>query len=157
MTDRLNHQVLVYAPEGDMLYSFGRAGSGAGHLNRPTGIAYDPLRDRVLVTDKDNHRVQVFTPQGQFITQFGSRGKRDGQFLYPWGIALSRCGTLIVIADSRNHRLQLFTSNGHFVKSFLGFEYPRGVAFSLNGKSTYTPLSTSDHLGPPTINMTLSY
>lgn len=134
VTDREQHEILIYAPEGDLVHSFGGRGSGHGKFNRPTGIAHDAVGDRFFVTDKDNQRVQAFTSQGKFLFAFGHRGKLDGQFCYPWGIAVCRTNGNIAVADSRNRRIQLFTSTGQFISKFGGMDYPRGVAFSLNGK-----------------------
>ena len=139
LTDREYDEVVIYKPDGDFISSFGGKGKRPGLFNRPTGIAYDALYDRVFVADKNNHRLQVFTPVGGFIGRLGKCGKMAGQFSYPWGVALNKNG-LILVADSRNHRLQLFSPNGQFMRMFqpgfpFPFNFPRGVAFSNNGKS----------------------
>lgn len=134
MTDLEHHEILIYTPEGDLLHSFGGLGSGAGKFNRPNGIAHDAVGDRFFVTDKNNHRVQAFTSEGKFLFAFGRRGYLDGQLRYPSGIAVCRTNGNIAVADSRNRRIQLFTSTGQFITKIVGMDYPRGVAFSLNGK-----------------------
>jgi DNA-binding beta-propeller fold protein YncE len=138
VTDREQHQVLVYTHLGEPAFAFGQYGRNTGEFRRPCGIAYDACLDRVYVTDKDNHRVQVFNAVGVFMFSFGARGKKNGQFAFPWGIDVNRVGTLIVVADSRNHRLQLFNEHGTFMRKIADrgvfFDYPRGVAFDPTGK-----------------------
>ncbi|HEU4599193.1 MAG TPA: NHL repeat-containing protein, partial [Solirubrobacterales bacterium] len=48
----------------------GIAGTGAGQLNRPGGIAVAENGD-VYVFERANHRVQVFSPAGGFLRMFG--------------------------------------------------------------------------------------
>lgn len=138
VTDREQHQVIIYGPDGTIITTFGEFGERTGQFRRPTGIAFDPVNDRIYVTDKDNHRVQVFSALGDFLFAFGFRGRSTGAFSFPWGIAVSKSGDLIAIADSRNHRLQLFNKNGQFLRKYTDggkyFEYPRGVEFDPTGK-----------------------
>lgn len=148
MADREKHQVMVFSPDGEFNFQFGGRGHAPGKFFRPTALAYDPVRDRILVSDKDNHRIQIFNSRGQFLSTFGSRGHQAGEFMFPWGIAVSRDCALIAVADSRNHRIQLFDADGNFVRQFqvntgwkskdykTKFDYPRGITFNLTGKST---------------------
>ena len=147
MADRERHEVLVYGPDGELVKTIGKHGRGKAEFFRPTAVAYDATRDRLLVADKDNHRVQILTAEGDFILSFGRRGNFPGQFFFPWGVAVSRDGKYIVVADSRNHRIQLFTHDGKFLRKFnvcsndksstaykKEFDYPRGVCFDPTGK-----------------------
>jgi len=142
VTDREQHQILVYTHLGEPAFAFGQHGRSTGEFRRPCGIAYDAYLDRVYVTDKDNHRVQVFNAVGVFMFAFGARGKKNGQFAFPWGIDVNRVGTLIVVADSRNHRLQLFNEHGTFMRKIADrgvfFDYPRGVAFDPTGQYIFS-------------------
>jgi DNA-binding beta-propeller fold protein YncE len=142
VTDREQHQVLVYTHIGDPAFAFGQFGRCTGEFRRPCGIAFDSCLDRVYVTDKDNHRVQVFNAIGRFLFAFGTRGKKNGQFAFPWGIAVNHVGTLVVIADSRNHRLQIFNEHGTFMRKIADrgvfFDYPRGVAFDPTGQYVFS-------------------
>jgi tripartite motif-containing protein 71 len=112
---------------------------------RPTGIDFDRVNNRLLVTDKDNHRVCVFSVEGNFIMSFGSEGHLNGEFNYPWGVAVSSDGEYIAVADSKNHRVQLFSRGGEFIRKFTVFEVkpfeykneldrPRGICFDNTGK-----------------------
>jgi len=142
VTDREQHQVLVYNHDGSPAFAFGCYGRNTGEFRRPCGIAFDVALDRIYITDKDNHRVQVFSSVGVFIFSFGVRGKKNGQFAFPWGIDVNRLGTQIVVADSRNHRLQLFSEHGTFLRKIADrgafFDYPRGVAFDPTGQYVFS-------------------
>jgi hypothetical protein len=48
----------------------GIAGSKAGQISRPGGIAVGPNGD-VYVFERTNHRIQVFSPAGEFLFMFG--------------------------------------------------------------------------------------
>src|SRR5262245_15463939 len=55
--------------------TFGSAGSGAGQLNGPQGVAIQQTSGNVFVADTGNARVAVFGPTGTFVRAFG------------WGVA----------------------------------------------------------------------
>jgi len=142
VTDREQHQVLVYSQDGTPAFAFGSYGRNTGEFRRPCGIAFDQVHDRLYVTDKDNHRVQVFSSQGIFVFSFGVRGKKNGQLAFPWGIDVNHVGSLIVVADSRNHRLQIFNEQGAFLRKIADrgvfFDYPRGVTFDPTGQYVFS-------------------
>jgi len=143
VADRENHEILVFKPDGELDFTFGKRGTGHGEFFRPTSVAYDPINEKIYVGDKDNHRIQTFTNKGEYLSSFGCRGYRVGQLMYPWGLAVSKCGELIVVADTRNHRIQLFTAGGRFLRQYPvrpnknEFNHPRGVAFDLTGENIY--------------------
>ncbi len=57
--------------------SFGEAGSGAGQLSTPQGVAVDSSGN-VWVSERDNNRVDEFGPEGKFKLAFGW-GVKDGK------------------------------------------------------------------------------
>ncbi len=63
-----NARVHKYSPEGELLLSWGKPGTGAAEFNLPHGIWVDG-DDRVWVADRCNDRIQIFTTEGKFITQ----------------------------------------------------------------------------------------
>lgn len=85
-----NHRVNEFTPWGDFVKSWGwgvadgsnelqtctttcfkgLAGSGAGQLNAPNGVAVDSNGD-VYVFEKENLRVQKFDSEGHFLLMFG--------------------------------------------------------------------------------------
>jgi tripartite motif-containing protein 71 len=143
VADREHHEVLVFSPDGELEFTFGKLGPGPGEFFRPTSIAHDPKNNRILVSDKDNHRIQIFNNKGEYLSSFGRRGYRVGQFSYPWGLGVSKSGEMIAVADTRNHRVQLFDEQGTFLRQWplkinkSEFDHPRGIAFDLNGGNIY--------------------
>jgi hypothetical protein len=64
-----NARVHRFTPDGTLIASWGRPGSGPGEFRLVHGIAALP-DDRVLVADRENDRVQVFTSDGTFLEQW---------------------------------------------------------------------------------------
>ena len=122
------------------------AGSAAGRLKGPSGIATDPVTHRVYVSDLSNKRVSAYTPWGEFVMAFGwgvrngdpepqtctsetgcqagLSGSGPGEFgdsLYfgPNGIAVDESGDIYVM-DLGNRRVQKFDSEGNFILTFGG-------------------------------------
>lgn len=139
VTERHNHRVQIFGPDGKFRSTFGSPGEHEGEFNRPAGLVVDNL-GRIIVVDKDNHRVQIFNGDGRFLLAFGSSGTKAGEFNYPWDVAVNE-ERIIAVADSRNHRIQGFTENGRFLW-MIGvwdnlpdspFDNPRGVCFAPSG------------------------
>ncbi len=106
----------------------------APNLQRPAGLAYDPLRDHLYVADSAAHRVWIFTGDGKPLGAIGQRGTGDGDFNFPTHVAVDRNGNLYV-ADALNFRLQMFDREGRFTGNFGRhgdasgtFASPKGVA-----------------------------
>jgi len=55
--------VQVFNRQGELLYTFGAAGTRAGEFQLPAGLFIDHS-DRVFVVDSFNRRVQVFQYAG---------------------------------------------------------------------------------------------
>jgi DNA-binding beta-propeller fold protein YncE len=120
----------------------GEAGSGAGQLDNPEGIAADPSSGHVYVADYHNVRIDEFDAWGQFVKAWGwgvrdgaaelqtcgpkatppsvtclkgIAGSGPGQFANSkGGIAVDVTGN-IYAGDMDNHRLQKFDSEGNFL------------------------------------------
>lgn len=111
-------RVDVYARGGKLLRSF-----GAGDLERPTGIAIDRARRRVIVVDgsrhgSNRHRVLAYDLAGTKLFEVGrGLGSDDGQFLFPSYVAVDGDGR-IYVADTMNFRLQVFDADGRFVRKY---------------------------------------
>jgi DNA-binding beta-propeller fold protein YncE len=64
-----NARVHKFAPDGQLLFSWGEPGTGPGQFNLPHGIAID--RDGVIyIADRENSRVQLFTPRGDWLAEW---------------------------------------------------------------------------------------
>src|SRR5947209_9395470 len=87
----------------------GTAGSAAGQLSVPFGVAVDSSGD-VFVADTANNRVQTFDATGAYVSQFGSgviAGSGEGQFSGPSGVAVDSSGD-VYVADRGNDRVEKF-------------------------------------------------
>jgi hypothetical protein len=89
--------------------SFGKAGSGAGDLSDPSGVAVSEATGDVYVVDKGNDRVEYFTSTGAYVGEFNGSGlllgegraagsgfgeTPTGQFEEPEGIAVDNSCSL---------------------------------------------------------------
>jgi sugar lactone lactonase YvrE len=113
---------------------------GEGVLERPTGVALDPGRQRLYVVDTVACQVVVFDQAGREVSRFGRRGIGRGEFNAPTFIAVAPDGTLAV-ADSLNFRVQRFSGDGTLVRAFgqIGdasgdFVRPKGVGTDARGR-----------------------
>ncbi|MEX1018010.1 MAG: flippase activity-associated protein Agl23 [Litorilinea sp.] len=60
VTDPALFRVVVMSPVGEIKASFGRYGTEANQFGLPTGIAYDPVSNMILISDADNNRVVAY-------------------------------------------------------------------------------------------------
>jgi len=124
---------------------------GKGHLTRPTGIAYDPLSQRIFVADTGDHQIKIFSLQGTLLDVWGERGDGPGEFNFPTYISI-RDGKLYV-SDTLNARVQVISIlTGKHLASVgrLGIYVgnlvrPKGVAVDAEG-NIYVMESYYDHL-----------
>ncbi len=64
-----NHKVHRFAPDGTLLHSWGRQGTGPGEFALVHNVAIDSSF-RVFICDDENDRIQIFTPDGAFLQQW---------------------------------------------------------------------------------------
>ena len=67
---RCDQHILVYNEDTtryQLKWSKCEEGSGDNQLNRPWGIATNPMNDNIYVADEFNHRVQIFSREGEWI------------------------------------------------------------------------------------------
>jgi DNA-binding beta-propeller fold protein YncE len=87
-----NTRVIKFSASGNLLFQWGRPGSGPGEFNTPHAIAVDKA-GLVYVADRQNDRVQVFSDKGRFLRQI-----RSSEMGRPYGLALLP-NDRMVIAD----------------------------------------------------------
>ncbi|CAD5372304.1 NHL repeat containing protein [Rubrivivax sp. A210] len=112
---------------------------GAGLLQRPTGLARDPVLGRLYVADTYAHDIKVFSDAGELLQVIGRRGDGDGEFNYPTYLAWAQ-GELYV-TDTLNNRIQVFAADGQLLQRKLGSRglfignlvRPKGVAVDGEG------------------------
>lgn len=107
---------------------------GGEHLDRPTGIAVDAVRNRLYVADAGTHQIIVLDLDGRLIDRIGRRGVEPGEFNYPTNVAVDGQGHLYV-SDSLNFRIQVFDADGQPLSQFgrqgdlPGYlSHPKGIA-----------------------------
>ena len=64
-----NCRIHAFAPDGELLFSWGDVGIGPGEFHLPHGIGVDP-DDRVYVCDRENDRIQLFDPDGRYLAEW---------------------------------------------------------------------------------------
>ncbi len=131
--DVRQHKVFVMEKTtGQLLYTFGKAGSKEGELFHPTNLF---IRDnRIYISDTNNFRVQVFDLNGKFLSTFGKIGRRPGDFSRGKGIAVDADGRIYVV-DSAFENVQVFARDFRLLLFMLGpgrekhnINLPAGIA-----------------------------
>jgi len=145
ISDTENHRVQVYDYNGNILFKFGKHGSGPGEFRFPYGIAV--AKDgRIFVADMYNDKISVFTPSGDFLHYFGSSldiGK-------PAGLAID--GGRLYLTDIRNHRVVVLDlDSGDKILEFgkEGFEigeFRSPNAIAVSGSRIYVTDTANDRI-----------
>lgn len=134
VADSANRRVLVYDlnPDGSLpdrlpdhvlgqpnFYSRQSVLSQSG-LSNPTGLAYDPVHDRLYVVDTDSHRVLVYDTAvlsngmnaafvlGQASFTAGAAATTQARMNLPRSVALDVAGQRLFVADRDNARVLVF-------------------------------------------------
>lgn len=130
----------------------------SAELQQPTGIAFDPQRQELIVADTTAHKIKIFNHKGDLLNSFGGRGDSDAQFNYPTLIWRDSNGHLLV-TDSLNFRIQEFDPQYHFIRQFgqhgdaTGYlARPKGIATDKTGHiyivdGLFHALQVFDHSG----------
>lgn len=113
-------------------------------LERPTGIAIDPARQRLYVADSStakssHHVIHVFDLEGRHLSTVGGLGSAAGQFSFPTYLTVDGQGNLYV-ADTMNGRIQVLDPGGNALQTigehgdaYGMFDKPKGVALDSFG------------------------
>jgi len=91
------------------------AGSAAGQMNSPKGIAVAPAGS-IWVADTRNNRLEKFNPSGGLLTSLSGEGSEPGKLREPTAITLAPDGSLWV-ADTANNRIEQWNSSLAFVRA----------------------------------------
>jgi len=114
VVNTLQHEILAFDLEGQLLFRFGKRGAGTGEFNFPTMIWSEPSTHRLWITDSLNFRIQQFDENGRFISTFGRPGNATGDLPRPKGVATDRHGNLYVL-DSLHNSMQIFNPAGELL------------------------------------------
>jgi DNA-binding beta-propeller fold protein YncE len=107
----------------------------SGNMNSPTGMAFSPDGQYLLVGDQTGDRVMRFSATtGAFVDVFVSAN--SGGLDHPFDLAFGPNGNLYVSSVNTGRVLSFNGSTGAFVRSFLGvggYQVPLGIAFDQDG------------------------
>jgi sugar lactone lactonase YvrE len=119
-----NHdRIVILAPDGTHLETWGTSGTGAGQFEffapeSGYGVGYGDIAfdeaGNCYVIDTGNYRVQKFAPDRTFLRTWGSKGEGDGQFIAAGGIAVGPDG-VVYVSDERRGDVQRFDADGRFL------------------------------------------
>ena len=121
VTDRENHQLIIFDDKLEYLSVFGSKGPGGlgkgkrGTFYNPTGLAVDLTGGYLFVADHNNIIQKFKITQDdrsyklEYITHYGEKGRENGQLHCPCGLAF--CSKGLFVCDFRNHRIQVFTGS----------------------------------------------
>jgi len=108
------------------------------NFQRPTSLAFDPVKQRLYVADTPAHEVKVFDQAGKFLFKIGERGDHEAQFNFPSHLAFA--GGRLLVNDTMNFRIQIFSPDGKHLQTFGKhgdssgyFVQPKGVAMDSEG------------------------
>jgi streptogramin lyase len=143
--NRGEHPVLVFAPDGTLIRSW-----GAGRFTRPHGITIAP-DGSFFLTDDGGHAVYKCSPEGEILLTLGTPGRGTdtgvqgmdfrtirqpaGPFHYPCNVALASGGEIAVCDGYGNARIHIFSPQGKLLHSWGEpgdgpgqFRIPHGIA-----------------------------
>jgi sugar lactone lactonase YvrE len=109
IVDTLNGVVRHVDARGRLLGAVGGAGSAAGQLRRPSGVALGP-DGTVYVADTGNDRVQAFSPRGRLRSSFAAHVRLSA----PSAVAIGPGGRLFVV-DAGHRRVVVLSPDGRLV------------------------------------------
>lgn len=104
-----NSRVHKFTPEGRLIKSWGRQGSGQGEFNLPHCIRVDKY-NRVWVCDRENNRIQIFDLDGNYLEE------RKG-LIRPNAIFFDPNDDVVYVAELE-HRLSIWTLDGELITSW---------------------------------------
>jgi uncharacterized protein (TIGR03663 family) len=116
ISDTGNKRVRVYTADGEYLRDIGGAGSGAGQLDEPAGLAISP-DGRLFVADTWNRRVSVFMLDGTPLYTFDVRGWLEDQGNRPY-LAVDGLRNLLYVGDPEAGRVLVYDLQGNCLGSF---------------------------------------
>lgn len=118
VVDTYAHQVLVFGPDGEEIFSFGGRGMDQDEFNFPVHIWIDS-DGLVYVCDTMNFRIKIFSADGKFLSQFGELGDVAGRFSKPKGVAVDSLGHIYVV-EGLYDVVQVFNKEGQLLLVFGG-------------------------------------
>jgi 6-bladed beta-propeller/NHL repeat len=124
--DSGNSKIEKFNANGDLLLSWGDAGSSIGQFKNPSGIFVN--EKYVYVADTGNSRIIMFNKTGSFVYSWGEYGENPGMFQIPVAINSDHKGELFV-GDVEQKYIQLFDIEGTYSNK-IDSSLTEGASFS---------------------------
>jgi DNA-binding beta-propeller fold protein YncE len=127
-----NARVHKFAPNGQLLHSWGEPGNGPGQFHVPHGIAVDKS-GTVFVADRENSRLQLFDKNGQYLSEWKDIARpcqvfidKDGTvYVAELGYRAGMWpGTTAPAPDSTGGRFSIFDGSGNLLARWGGGTNP---------------------------------
>ena len=134
VSSNLNHNIMVFNLQGELLHEWGREGVANGQFRFPASLA---LKNNLLyAVDGLNSRIQIFSFTGDYRFRVGEWGVLQGQLFRPKGIALDKQNR-IYVSDGYMDVVQVYGSDYRLSHVFGNqgrihrFQAPGGMAIDL--------------------------
>ena len=111
IVDLFGCSVHKISPTGEVLYSFGRPGSGPGEFQASYDLSVDRERNRVWVSDQRSRKVACFETTGRLLFEMTPKNQ-------PYSIACRSSDGFLVVGGTGSNNLTLYNSKGEFIKAF---------------------------------------
>ena len=134
-TDREDHTVRKFSPDGELLLTLGtphRTGAPGMPFNTPAKAVTAPCGDIWVADGYGQARIHRFSPAGELLQTWGEPGQGESQFNLPHSLVVDDAGCVIVV-DRENHRIQLFDEGGNLLDIWTGLRQPMDIALSPDG------------------------
>lgn len=116
IADTHYQRVLQYDLDGNLVFSFGKEGTGPGEMVFPTDATPDPRDGTLWVVEYGvRSRIMHFTARGEFIKEWGSEEYEYSVLDRPMAITMDDEGRLF-IADAVNHRIVVYSTEGELLQ-----------------------------------------
>ncbi|MDF2558168.1 MAG: repeat containing protein [Bacillales bacterium] len=136
VTDATKLKVFVYdEKDGNLIFSFGKAGNGKGQFAFPYGITADK-EGNIYVADTDNNNISIFTPDGKFKNYFKPVSKEDA-ISSPSAIRIF--DEKLYVPEIQTGRVKIFDLNGNKLFEIMipseqeQLNSPNGIAVDKDG------------------------
>jgi uncharacterized protein (TIGR03663 family) len=130
VADTGNKRIRVYTPQGSFVRDIGTAGSAAGQIDEPVGLAIDNVNREIYIAEWWNQRVSVFTLEGVFQRTFEVRAWYEEYGNRPY-MALDSARQLVYVSDPDGGRVLVYDTQGNCVGAFgqMSHESPDAAHF----------------------------